>query len=255
MKFSILFVLALLLFTACKKEQPQPNNGLENCACAHEVSADFTMEELTTGNLYFAKYTETDSIFANKNVRFRAKEMDAQYTWYIGSEVLTDQEVSRYFSSSYVGQTISISLVVKKNPNQICFPNDDGYDSITKTIYVAPAFDAYGFFNDPQPFFEGTYRMKDASMSDSVDITIDAVYIYEGLMEKVILKNYNGVGDTLVSELGGHNYRQLFLDPHVYNNSSYWHHNLNGTYEIYLDPYLYNPIILPKFHYYGRKLN
>ena len=157
--YLLFFTLAFL--SSCHKDQAILPNGLNGCDCAHEVSAEFYIEEMTTPNPNFVKYTDTDTIYADKNVRFRAKENDAEYTWYIGAEVLTTQEVTRYFSSATAGQTITVSLVVKKNPNTICFPNDDGKDSLSRTFFIVPAFDSFDFYNNPQPRIEGAYRMKD----------------------------------------------------------------------------------------------
>lgn len=217
MKFSILFAFGLLcLAVSCKKVQPQPNNGLENCSCAHEVSADFTIEEIASvvNDQYL---TETDLIFGNKNVRFNAKENNAQYTWYIGSEVLTTQEVKRYFANSLVGQTIPISLVVKKSPNLICFPNDDGYDSITKYFTVAQ-FNLNT--NYDTTFLEGLYRVKSPLLADSVDIVIDYKEYAGGMNKCFDIYNYNGLGANIinVNNVVGINYRQ------------FWNYGGNGSF-------------------------
>ena len=123
------------------------NTGLEECSCATKANANFTIEEMTSGNPNLAKYTETDSIFSEKNVRFYATEEAEEYTWYIGSEVIHTREVMRYFDNSLVGQTIPVKLVVKKSPNLICFPNEDGTDSLVKYFTVAqlPTYDFLDF--------------------------------------------------------------------------------------------------------------
>ena len=93
---AILLFFSTLLF-ACKKEQPALRSLEEDCGCAKEVSADFVMEESTYFNTSWEKLTETDTIFMNKNVQFRALENNAEYTWYLGSEVLHEQSFYRYF--------------------------------------------------------------------------------------------------------------------------------------------------------------
>ena len=254
--FALFLVLSLIAFS-CKKEQPQPNNGLENCSCAHEVSADFTIEEIASvvNDQYL---TETDLIFGNKNVRFYAKENNAQYTWYIGSEVLTTQEVKRYFANSLVGQTIPISLVVKKSPNSICFPNDDGYDSITKYFTVAQ-FNLNT--NYDTTFLEGIYRVKSPLLSDSVDIIIDYKEYASGMDKCWDIYNYNGYGENIQHKIfTPSNYRQFWIE-----DLGSWLHHLEGDVHIRTDNVVemnflereYNGIgydTTKRYLYRGRKL-
>lgn len=253
-----LFFFALAFLTSCHKEQAIMPNGLNGCDCAHEVSAAFFIEEMTTPNPYFVKYTDTDTIYANKNVRFRAKEDDAEYTWYIGAEILTSQEVTRYFSAALVGQSITVSLVVKKKPNTICFPNDDGKDSTVRVFYIASAFDNFDFYNNPQPRIEGTYRMKDLNKVDSIDIIIQAVPFFPPAnLDKIVIINYNGLNDTIIFD-GGGNYRQIFFDGPLYSDDSYWHFGLDNLYYINLSPkpgLEDPPFNVPSYFYKGRKLN
>jgi hypothetical protein len=199
----------LLLHGGCKKDQPttpEPNP----CATAKEVSAAFTMEELTT-NTASAKYTETDTIYSNKNVRFRATEDNAQYKWYIGAEVITTREVERYFSDAFVNQTLPITLVVKKAPNKTCFPNDDGYDSVTRYVTIVP-FDV--FIQSIKSRFEGIYKVKSPLLPDSTLIEVRKFYLSSS-NKFLQIYNYDGNGSncTQVLSLGQqrYNYRQLFI--------------------------------------------
>ncbi|MBP5982428.1 MAG: hypothetical protein KA734_01810 [Fluviicola sp.] len=204
--YFILFAFALL--TSCRKEQPSMTNGLTDCGCAEETSANFLMEEMTTGNNNFARFTDTDMIFSSKNVRFSAKENNAAYTWYIGAEVLHTKEVTRFFDNSFVGQTIPITLVVKKKPNTICFPNDDGVDSIIKYLTIAQ-LPTYDFLDTT--FMEGTYRMKSPLLNDSIDIRIDYRDYFSD--RRIDIYNYNGIGSNCLELINrGYqvNYRQFW---------------------------------------------
>jgi hypothetical protein len=218
MKQLIFLTMSLIaLVTSCKKAQPPMSVLNQGCDCATEVSAAFTIEEMTTGNPNFNWNTETDSIFGNKNVRFYAEENNAEYTWYIGSEIINTREVKRYFPNSLVGQTIPISLVVKKQPNLICFPNDDGYDSITNYFTVAQLS---LYENYDTTFLEGAYRMKSPLLPDSVDIVID-YKVYAGGMNRCFdIYNYNGLGSNIINVLNiqGLNYRQ------------FWNYGGNGSF-------------------------
>ena len=165
----ILPLLLLLYIVACKKEQPQMVNEVTNpCDCAHEVSADFLMEEegKYQGSLTPLYKTETDTMYSERPLLFTALEDAAEYTWYIGAEVITEQKFWRFFDNSLIGQTLPMTLVVKKTPNNTCFPNDDGYDSITKYITIV---DGSQLFTTPN-HFEGTYRISDTASVDSIDI-------------------------------------------------------------------------------------
>jgi hypothetical protein len=203
-----LLFFALVFLTSCHKEQAILPNGLADCGCAEETSADFLMEEMTTGNLNFAKYTDSDLIFSSKNVRFTALEYDADYTWYIGAEIIHTKEVTRFFDNSLVGQTIPIILVVRKNPNKICFSNDDGYDSIVRNLTIAQ-LPTYDYLDST--FMEGVYRMKSPLLNDSVDITID--YIDYSSDKRIDIYNYDGVGSNCLNVINRGlqvNYRQFW---------------------------------------------
>jgi len=267
MKKIILFTVltVCVVITACHKDQPEMNANVQNpCALAHEVSADFTMEEIATqiGAVNEEQYrTETDTIYEGRNVRFHALEDNAEYTWYIGSEILHEQTFYRQFNAPLAGQTLPITLVVKKKINEVCFPNDDGYDSITKNIIVTDAFTTYAFFNEYQWRWEGEYRFKDATMLDSVDIKIElgiGINIFgESVSEQIIYYNYDGMGDTVNNALGYRCYRQVFTEGHdcFGDGNLKWH--LNGVYELKLPHNGTNSIYrtCADYHYFGRKLN
>ena len=193
----ILFITSILtvFLFSCKKEV-QPALQELDCDCAKEVSADFMMEEMTTGNTNFAKYTDTDLIYGDKNVRFTALEEGADYTWYIGSEILKTKEVTRFFSNSMIGQTLPIILVIKKKTNTICFPQDDGYDSIIK--YLTIVSDKENF---DTTLIEGIYRVKSTLLADSFDITVDITKNLNLGWETyfVNIYNYNGLDSNCIS--------------------------------------------------------
>jgi hypothetical protein len=160
----------LLVVLACKKiEQPDLSTVKDPCDCAKEVSADFDIleENLPIQNSIL---TVTDHVLHAKNVFFRAKEEDAEYKWYIGSEIETEQETYKHFGSQWIGSDIPITLVVKKNPNKVCFPDDDGYDSIKKVFHV------YDRCMNPH-LLDGSFRVAPINSVDSFDIHIEFKYI------------------------------------------------------------------------------
>jgi hypothetical protein len=191
------FFAILLVVLGCKKiEQPDMAMVTDPCDCAKEVSADFDILELASP--IEDLWVQTDTTFHTKQIRFSAKELDAEYKWYIGAQQFTTQQASRYFDSQWAGSNIPITLVVKKKPNKTCFPNDDGYDSITKVFHVSEYPIYYGD-NEEIDFgpIEGTYRVKNRNgTGDSIDITINARN-YEG---QRIVDVYNFDGSSSCSE-------------------------------------------------------
>ena len=179
------------------------------CDGANEVNGNFIIEEMTTVNTNFALYTITDTIYKNKSVRFTALEDDAEYTWYIGTEVLHTKEVTRYFSDTWSGVNIPITLVTKKKSNKLCFPDDDGYDSITKFFHVSNL----PIWNIPDAILgpvEGSFRMHSPHLPDSFDINIDVTFL--GGTTYFNIENYDGLGSNCLQQARpkAYNYRQIF---------------------------------------------
>ncbi len=195
--------------------------------------------------------TETDTILDTKNVKFTAKEVDAEYTWYVGTEIIHTRSLVRFFSDNWIGQTVPITLVVKKKPNSICFPNDDGKDSITKFLTIQAQ----------QPYsnlkYIGTFRVKSPFLPDSFDITTkietngwgnDCFNIY----------NYDGNGASCAG----------YMDEFLINYNQIWFetgqvscNGINGNIHFKNDQYIFNIRIgdilannLIYFSYEGRKL-
>lgn len=128
-----LICLSLILFTAgCTKHQEDP------CKALHATSADFSIMEYH-GNIYplskLWKYYSSDTV-SSLYIQFKAQDSLADsYEWHIGSGIYTKRSVSLYFPNSIVGQSVPITLILSKKPNQSCFPNDQGIDTLTKKVY------------------------------------------------------------------------------------------------------------------------
>ena len=169
----IIAFFALALIFACKKDQPDMRQAEDPCACASEVTAEFVIEERAT-HIPEEIWIETDTTLHDKTVGFRALEEDAEYTWYIGAQQFNTQTASRFFTDEWIGYDIPITLVVKKEPNKACFPDDDGYDSITKTFHVSQYPIRHGFQQDIEHGgIEGTYRVIGNGLADSIEVTIN----------------------------------------------------------------------------------
>lgn len=255
MKYILFFSLLLLFVFSCRKKQPEMNVAHNACDCINEVSADFIIEEAIGFGYSWEKRTETDTVFKERNVIFTARENQAEYTWYIGQEILTEQSVGRFFDGTTAGQNIPITLVVKKKPNLKCFPQDDGYDSIIKYFHVSQATnDIDSIFINPSHMFEGTFRMKDKNGTDSVDITIDLHYdAFQGGTMRIY--NFDGQGNNSpLNYYGGFEgvtYRQMWYDHNMRSNDL--HININGEVELkMINTNGINPV--QSYYYKGRKL-
>lgn len=243
----LITISSLLFITSCKKEQPQMSSLNEGCDCAKEVSADFLMEEMTSGNTNWALYTNTDSIYSKKNVRFTANEDSAEYTWYIGTEILHTRSITRYFDNSLQGQSLPITLVVKKKANTICFPNDDGYDSIVKQLHVSNQI----VVTDSSYLLEGMFRFKEQNSNDSVDIIVDFRSTLSSSPFIVDLYNYDGNGTNSIGDYGvpSYNYRQIWF--YLGAHKAILHHHINSAVTLNI---IGNSSSFPSYYYTGRKL-
>lgn len=264
-KILLLTSVFLLVLFSCKKDQLEIKKTADPCECASEVSADFVIEEHTgpVSNLWI----ETDTTFHNKDVQFRALEEDAEYTWYIGIETFNTQAASRFFSDQWKGSYIPITLVVKKKPNKACFPNDDGYDSITKTFFVSQYPIEYGANQDIEfGSIEGIYRMFSSELNDSIDIGVD---IRDSWGTQVVnFVNIDGSGivcDTFGKSVSSKAYREIvFLVSHTTTSictglSGVVRNKINGEAEMIINSSTLdsqdNSVVNYTYNYFGRKLN
>lgn len=197
LKYIGIVCFASMFMVSCKKEQPQMTPLNQECDCAKEVSAEFDiLEPLGQGSN--AVLIKTDNVLAGKSIYFRAQEDNAEYKWYIGSDIEATQNIDRYFFSSYAGTTIPVTLVVKKKPNLICFPNDDGYDSITKNFTL--------FARSDTSIMEGTFRIADKNSIDSIDIKFNLRGDYSN---NIYIPN-SGIGLDAYNFGGNGNYFENF---------------------------------------------
>jgi hypothetical protein len=134
---TVLLVLCLVGFGSCDNCEDITNPECKNYdpCWEGEVKASFTIMEQVAGNStarrYFIPY-DTDTI-VQYSIEFAAPEGFDKYTWLIGSEVLNERVI--YRNNFPRGQTTPITLIVEKTPNTICFPDDDGIDTLVRYMY------------------------------------------------------------------------------------------------------------------------
>jgi len=235
----------------------------ENCDKANEVSADFLMESY--GNISNIYTVDTDSIYPLRSVRFTAVEENATYTWFLGAEVIHERSFVRLFDNSTIGQSIPVTLKVEKEPNHICFPDDDGLDSVIRYLGVASeSYDSWSFYNEPQPKWEGMFKMLEEGENDSVEIKI---YLGEGVntlgdpfQDLLIFENLNGNNDSLQFQLSGVFFNILRIDNAIgvgcLDQGFIKRFYQNNQYEIFIPKSNTDNCVNRKtYHFKGRKLN
>jgi hypothetical protein len=253
MRFSILFTLSLVcLAVSCKKKQPQPDASL-NCDCAKEVSADFKM-----GEVFGEQFIELDTIampigyydgnpanFGYLNtvyVHFSADIKNAiSYEWQVGSNsiIQTTKDFGLYFSDT-IG-TIPVRLIVHAKPNKICFPNDDGVDTLVKYLTIRNVIPDpltgkyYGYnTNDPTHFFTvevDTARRYESFFPNGYFLGLCMRNLPEGKQEWVGLGSELG-STTRCFTSASDDYQPYTENVIVYDlNSSILEQSTNGIYD------------------------
>jgi len=255
------YVFILALFS-CRKDQLEIKKTADPCDCASEVSADFTMEEAALWGSTSEWTSETDSILRGRHVRFKAKQKDAEYKWYLGTETETTNETFRLFGDpSLTGTSQPIILVVKKEPNLICFPNDDGYDSVVKQIVITE-YPINDWANNDSNLGtkEGVFKVKDQNSSDSIEITIDYIIETSSGPFFINIYNFDGDGTNCTESINEFNvtYRETrFRHTSVANCNrlrGYMKTPVNGKVEMYFTQQDPGDPDYREFHYFGRRI-
>ncbi len=147
MKYHLVFIAILLLSCSKKKNEcNDPSNpdciNYDKCYGKSPVTADFMIGQIAGANIdpnstTIGKLFIEDSIFpVNCSIKFKAKIEGAKYTWLLGSETLYTNEFARIFDENTPTGKYSVKLIIEKSPDKVCFPKDDGKDTITKYFYI-----------------------------------------------------------------------------------------------------------------------
>lgn len=150
----LLLMGAVLLLVQCCKPDDEPTPPCDDpanpdcpnydpCIMESPVTAEFKIyDDVFSGGPNADKWFEDDKIYRGR-IKFAAVEDSAHYTWYLGAETImgTDfKEVIKNTGDLPPG-TYTAALVVDKEPNAFCFPDDDGRDSIFKTFDIVGVCD------------------------------------------------------------------------------------------------------------------
>ena len=131
----LLFSILMFSLTACPddpvKVEPDP------CEGKTPVTADFDIyfngyDKIK--KIYFNYYTDT--ILVWDRVTFEAKGDYEYYEWQLGDDPTIYNEKTEIFQFKEAWGELKMRLIVKNPPDTLCFPDDDGIDTVYKTITV-----------------------------------------------------------------------------------------------------------------------
>ena len=145
-KYFLLALLAGAVLAGCRDDDDEPCCDPTNPECPNydpcfgenPVTAEFRMfDEIFTAGPEANTWYEDDVIWDGR-IKFQAVEKNAYYKWYLG-----DQVVEGYGDSVVIRNTVHLdpgfypaALVVEKEPNTSCFPQDSGRDSTFRFFQV-----------------------------------------------------------------------------------------------------------------------
>ena len=185
MKHILTVILAFVLITSCKK-----NIAPENpCANMQETKADFVIEELL-GDRYF----EGDTIWCCNGVRFRPLQEADEYIWILGEDTIK-QKIA-YKSIFPLKGWFDAILIIKRKPNNICFPNDNGMDTLRRKFYVWPSNND-GTGTPPQypdfPIYGTYYGYNQSKPNHYFYVTIKDTFWKNGANQPAYVGILNGI--------------------------------------------------------------
>lgn len=224
---SFLLLLAVLPLTinlqGCREKPDEPCNDPRNKACPNynpcldvkETSAEFIIEEKVEMGTTF-QY-ETDTVTINNTILFTLKQPYDSVTWlFNGEEFSAGHRNKSQISTSFRDPNkpdafwqVSITCIVYNRNKSACIPNDNGADTITKVITIAPWY---------KSTFYGKYRGALVSKPDSL------FYISIELIQ--VLRDNSGFPDELkmnIYGLGGCQYpRDSSFHQGLFNSINFY---------------------------------
>jgi hypothetical protein len=138
--------IGLLLFSylitssCCKKDE---------CKNQTATSAGFKMYEAIGWDTKTIEVQNNDTV-ALTSVTFEANDSSTEvksYEWQIGTDprTFTTKQLKLDFRNS-ANTAVNIRLILKKNVDKTCFPNDDGVDTVIQRFFVSNKLLAQGAF-------------------------------------------------------------------------------------------------------------
>ena len=158
--FLSLIIFSIFTICACHKKQDNPCEGLT------KPSGQFLVKELIGDTAFTA-----DTIFRDNYVQFQTTESYEGITWKVGSDprIWTTPEFTLSFYTEL--GTLPVTFTGTRQPNKVCFPNDNGTYTSSKHftlveqvqkpfVTISPLVGRYkGYFTD-NPADTFTVRME-----------------------------------------------------------------------------------------------
>lgn len=127
--------LIFLFASACCEDTaipiPDPCDGEE------PINADFRTLQVYPINGDVPKVFESDTFVYGSTITFSANQSLNKYKWHVGTDPTIFTADSFALDFNVIGD-IDVTLIVDSSPNLDCYPNDDGRDTVTKTITLIP---------------------------------------------------------------------------------------------------------------------
>ena len=166
---SLFFLVISLAFYQCREDEDDQCWDPTNPECCnydpcYQKEAYSAEVEIFEG---FLNYSWSDTVLRGNNLVFTSPIEDdkVEHTWYLGSEVFKgSQTPGRRFDDVSRPATLSITHVIEYEPDSICLPLDDGYDSVIQEFYLIDKMMELNTYGEFRGAFEGT--------SDSFDFQI-----------------------------------------------------------------------------------
>ncbi len=138
-------IVVVLSCNRCKEECDDATNPecpnyvapvvINPCEDAEETSADFEMYQHLSPGLTIDTLIEFyNYCLTNRDITLRASQDNANYHWIIGADDYYTQEVTFEVGSQFEDVEIPLTLIVTRAPDSLCNNNDNGVDTVTKTI-------------------------------------------------------------------------------------------------------------------------
>ena len=194
-------------------DETDPNCPNYNpCLEEHAVSAAFKMgQDFPPGrnDSLTWRFLDADTV-SGWRVRFEALEEAATYEWQIGAGTYTDQVFTLFFDEvqqNNPGATIPITLIVQKTPNNECFPDDDGIDTLTRYLTIMDEcstrlngrYQGYWLSESPEDTFTITLTLKAEPPT------------WEDCLQVHYFSNYDKQGCVLRQDGNAHGYTQIYF--------------------------------------------
>ena len=145
----IFLLFTLIFLTTCGKDDSV------NCECEKLPNADFTISQGLGWN-EDRRYFESDT-FLGSGIKMEAINSLTSYGWMIGLDPSSWD--TKFVELGFSGNSgdVEVTLIGEWTPNNDCFPNDNGVDTVSKTFHIvsdwhsSPVFGEYQGYSESKP--------------------------------------------------------------------------------------------------------